>query len=152
MLSSVAVCDAHSIKILLLNSAAGAVVMSLKAICTVLLIPIHSTTHLAVADSLCGEGDRAAANVHCLCTQLSPPQQSTGLVQWDNRYWQRRRPHASTPETHWARFQLCNKPGTQSQYSSTSVYQFEPSRISYPPPPCTRRQGSEGCLPGTAGT
>ena len=72
MLSRVAVSDAHSIKILLLNSAAGAVLMSLKAIWSALLIPIHLTAHLAVAHSLRGEGDRAAANVDCLAAHLPP--------------------------------------------------------------------------------
>ena len=72
MLSRVAVCDADSIKILLLNSAAWAVLMSLKAIWTRSLIPIHLSAHLAVADSLCGEGDRAAANIDCLAAHLPP--------------------------------------------------------------------------------
>ena len=71
MLSRVAVCDADSIKILLLNSAAWAVLI-LKAIWSAPLIPIHSTAHHAIVDSLCGEGDRAAANVDCLAAHLPP--------------------------------------------------------------------------------
>ena len=79
MLLRVAVCDAHSIKILLLNSAAWVKVMSLKAIGGVCLISIHSSAHLAVAHSLCGEGDRATANVDCLATHLPPS--SSGWLQ-----------------------------------------------------------------------
>ena len=74
MLSRVAVCDADSFKIWLVNTTAWAIDISMKGISGALLIPIHSSAHLAVADySLCGEGDRAATNVHCLCTELSPP-------------------------------------------------------------------------------
>ena len=64
-------CDADSVHIWLIDGAVRAIV-SVKPIRSVKLVAVYLSTHLAVADSLCREGDRAAASVHRLAAHLPP--------------------------------------------------------------------------------
>ena len=64
-------CDTDSVHIWLIDGAVRAIV-SVKSIRSTNLVAVYQSTHLAVADSLCGEGDRAAANVDCLAAHLPP--------------------------------------------------------------------------------
>ena len=144
-------CDTDSVHIWLIDGAVRAIV-SVKSIRSTNLVAVYQSTHLAVADSLCGEGDRAAANVDCLAAHLPPSSsdwlQSSGaaLHGWPT-------PHRPSPslETHSEECWVYSTPGTSCCFLLASASQSG-SCSTLLPPLCRRMRGSWGCLPGAVHT